>query len=186
MAEKVKICSHCKFVKPLSKFPKNRSQKDGLGGWCKACHNSKYKEYKRKYMSKYRAVPKNRKRYIKYSQDWRKEHRIYEWANATLSNHKRRGMVVDIARDVLIQLAKNSPCCKLCGIPLRWSVDSSKKNWATFDSPSLDRTENENSLNYNNIQIICHRCNTTKGSRTTKEFVAYCKMIAEKFGEKHG
>ena len=34
-----KKCTKCGEDKPYSAFPKNKTRKDGIGSWCKACHN---------------------------------------------------------------------------------------------------------------------------------------------------
>lgn len=36
--------------------------------------------------------------------------------------------------------------------------------------------------NNTNVEIICMRCNTTKGARTKTEFINYCKTVYNKFG----
>lgn len=35
-----KRCPHCKQIKSLSEFHKDRNRRDGLGVWCKICHNA--------------------------------------------------------------------------------------------------------------------------------------------------
>ena len=37
MEEQYKTCPRCYQCKPFSAYYKNRSQKDGLGGWCRDC-----------------------------------------------------------------------------------------------------------------------------------------------------
>lgn len=47
-----KRCSHCKEVKPLSEFTKDRRNKDGLNNYCRACkklYNDAQKEYRLAY-----------------------------------------------------------------------------------------------------------------------------------------
>jgi hypothetical protein len=47
-----KWCPTCAAFKPVEQFPKNRANADGLGGYCKPCHNAKGKEtYTRLYGS---------------------------------------------------------------------------------------------------------------------------------------
>lgn len=42
---KTKCCTKCKIEKSLSEFNKNRSAKDGLDYWCRACKNARRKTY---------------------------------------------------------------------------------------------------------------------------------------------
>jgi hypothetical protein len=46
-AVKEKVCSRCKEAKEATtdNFPANKTSKDGLSHWCKACH-SKYRKNK--------------------------------------------------------------------------------------------------------------------------------------------
>ena len=53
-----------------------------------------------------------------------------------------------------------------------------------LSTPTLDRINNNGVLTLKNTQIICMQCNTTKGSRTMKEFISYCAMVANKLGVK--
>jgi hypothetical protein len=39
-----KVCPQCKTEKPVSEFHKNKSNSDGLNGWCKKCTLAKQKE----------------------------------------------------------------------------------------------------------------------------------------------
>jgi hypothetical protein len=36
-----KRCHDCRELKPLDKFPRNRSRSDGRGEYCKPCHNAR-------------------------------------------------------------------------------------------------------------------------------------------------
>jgi len=40
-----KTCCHCKEIKPLSEFYKNRSTEDGYSGYCKVCHRKSVAKY---------------------------------------------------------------------------------------------------------------------------------------------
>ena len=47
-----KCCNHCKEIKPVSEFGKDRRNKDGLNGYCKACkklYNDAQKGYRAAY-----------------------------------------------------------------------------------------------------------------------------------------
>ena len=62
MAEQsiTKRCSHCKEIKPLSEFYKNRNGKDGLHLQCKTC--------KKQYMQQYRKTDKGKSAQRRYKQ----------------------------------------------------------------------------------------------------------------------
>lgn len=46
--KKTKVCSHCKKEKSLSKFSKNKSNKDGIAYWCKKCMNVAMHEWQKR------------------------------------------------------------------------------------------------------------------------------------------
>jgi len=147
----MKRCSCCKELKFETEFYKNKGKKDGLANDCKKCH----KQYKQ-------------------------GTNIFRvWAQQTLNNHKRRGYIINVNINDIQLLAFNTKICKYCGIELNYNVGSKGKT--QFNSPSLDRINNENELNKNNVQIICYNCNATKRSRTHNDFVKYCNMISDKF-----
>ena len=50
VAEGFRYCPDCQTIKPLEDFPRNRSGREGRGGYCKPCHNAKGKAtYQRLY-----------------------------------------------------------------------------------------------------------------------------------------
>lgn len=78
----------------------------------------------------------------------------------------------------LIKIAYNNENCAICGKLLRWERGYGK---CAHDSPTLDRIDNENFIDVNNTQILCHRCNTAKGDLDMSSFVSYCEMVVKKF-----
>lgn len=57
-----KRCYHCKQIKPLSDFTKDKRNKDGLSGICRACkklYNQAQKEYQAEYRKEHRHKYKN-------------------------------------------------------------------------------------------------------------------------------
>jgi hypothetical protein len=48
IAEGCKWCPECDPVKPVNEFPRNRSRSDGIGTYCKLCHNRITRENKEK------------------------------------------------------------------------------------------------------------------------------------------
>jgi len=113
--------------------------------------------------------------------DGRSSDSYYLWVNSTISKHKRKYQV-NISRNELIILAKNIKYCTYCNVKMNYNRGKGIQD----NSPALDRIDNEKILNMNNVQIICHKCNTTKSNRTHKEFINYCKMIVNKFELKEG
>lgn len=90
IGDKMKTCPRCKETKPLSEFYKNRSEKDGHGGWCKSCALKQTKIYqktekgkatvKRRHQSeKGKTVQKcyrQTKKYKTYQKHYQKRYRI--------------------------------------------------------------------------------------------------------------
>jgi len=97
------------------------------------------------------------------------------WASKTLGRHKQRGNEINITVEELETIANNTLTCKYCGCNLVF--DSRVKGVSRPYSPTLDRIDNENELNVNNVQIICRECNTAKGTKTHVEFINYCSSV---------
>lgn len=91
------------------------------------------------------------------------------WATATLSNHRKAGYIVKISHRELVELANSTKLCRYCRRLLLWKVS---QDYARSSTRSLDRINNSRILTKSNVQIICHRCNRTKGERTHKQFMA--------------
>ena len=77
-----KICSKCKEIKLISKFPADRRSLDGLSGICKNCQNKysqgRYVRNKEKILAlnkKYRE--EHKEAYQKYIRKYREDHREY-------------------------------------------------------------------------------------------------------------
>jgi len=144
----------------------------------------RHRQYQLKYSQKYQEKIKEKD--LKYYQenkekikerDRKNRHRI--WTRSTIQSHKRKGYILNVSLDKLNEIAKNTIYCPICERKLNWYNSKLRSN-----SPTLDRINNEKINNIDSIWIICNQCNTTKGSRTLKEFIEYCKMITNrKLGE---
>jgi hypothetical protein len=144
--------------------------------------NLRYEKYK-DYYKEYRANHKDaQKEYVKNNKtriqlkncEWRKKNPQRSWVLKTKSGHKVAGYQFLFSDDELINLAKNTKHCFICGIPLDWTGAKGKLNKS---SPSLDRKDGKIILSLNDIQIICFECNRTKGNRTMEEFISYCENV---------
>lgn len=138
---------------PIGEFSINMRNKSGLNAQCKACDNIRRQKHTEKFPRR-------------------------GWAINTIQNHRTLGYEVEVGFEFLESLANESNNCYICGQELNWD----KKGKVVPDSPTLDRMFNGKFIRSDNICIICHKCNRTKGERTMKEFINYCKKVAEKFG----
>ena len=168
-----KCCYRCKQTKPIELFSKNHCRKDGHDSLCKSCKSETESTRRQEHKTEY----KNRDR------TWRINHPLDSWADVSLRSHRKKGSIIDITVKELVGLARDTPNCSICGCGLNWSYGT-KNGKLQSNSPTLDRTKNENTINRNNIMIICHSCNATKRNRTMDEFVEYCEMISKKFAKR--
>jgi len=162
----LKICSKCKKKKDISKFCKNKNEKDGLNCHCKKC-TAKYYQ-------------KNKKQIEKKHKEWIAERPHRYWAMNSLTRHRQKGYIVKITIDELEKLAKQTQRCSICGFLLKWGYGS-KQGKPASSSPTLDRMNNDKILTIKNIQILCYHCNAAKRTKTMEEFIEYCKMVANKY-----
>jgi len=164
---KTKFCKKCKKEKDISEFSKYKRAKDGLYYQCKECNKEYSKEYYEK--NKERIKKRELKRINKNPKKL--------WCQQTINGHKYRGYEVLFNWQELYLIVEKSEYCLFCNNLLDWSFG----NRHSDNSPTLDRTNNDNVLTLRNIQILCRKCNTTKYNRTMKQFIEYCKMITNKF-----
>lgn len=108
--------------------------------------------------------------------DWAKRKPFRYWAIGVLKSHARVGYKVKISISDLESIAKKHKKCSFCGCKLKYGRGRHLPN-----SASIDRLNNEKTLAFANVSIICVRCNTSKGSRTFKQFLSYCKSISKRF-----
>ena len=74
-----KLCKKCKIEKPLAKFNKNKTNKDGFQVYCKECqyiYNKEYKKKNKEKIKKYNKI-KDKERYLKNKDKILKQHKIY-------------------------------------------------------------------------------------------------------------
>jgi hypothetical protein len=160
-----KICSKCFILKPVTEFIQNKECTDGHTNVCHKCNNKYWKEQRKLKPKEY--AERAQKSINKHS------HRI--WARNTLFDHNKKGYKINIKLNDLEKLAKETIHCLFCKTPLDWS--RGKKGGPKYNSPSLDRMNNEKNLTLNNVMIICKQCNASKQNRNLEEFVSYCKNI---------
>lgn len=77
-----KKCPHCNEIKSISEFGINRSRKDGLSGYCKACSREMYKNYRRTYFERHPDAHKTA--YYKHRDDALKNSKTYRQSRLDL------------------------------------------------------------------------------------------------------
>jgi len=150
----------------------HKENKEKIKKWRDANPDKMKATYKRSYK-------KHREKKLAYSKKWQAKNPHRFWAINTISRHKKGGYDVDATIDEIMNMAKNANACPYCGVTLEFANGKGMKR----GSPSLDRINNGKVINKNNVQIICHSCNTTKLNRTHVEFIEYCKKIIHRFEE---
>src|SRR3972149_10470373 len=165
IAIQTKKCSICEIEKELNEFYKHKNGKFGVISQCIECMKKIQKVYQqskngKETRKKYRQSQKS----IVYIKNWNKENSYRIWAVKTLLQHKKRKFNIIISYNELELLAKNTKNCTYCNIQLDWSIGNKGK--AKFNSPSLDRINNEKEIRLDNVQILCWQCNFTKRIRT--------------------
>lgn len=72
----------------------------------------------------------------------------------------------------------------------QWKIDNKLDYTGTdnFQSmPTLDIIDPSNiDITLDKIQIVCHRCNMSKGTMSEHDFVLYCSKIVKLHGDKYG
>lgn len=164
------VCNKCGEIKEDEEFyltSGKKAQKGVRRQQCKLC------------MSKYQKININEHMSASHKYQLLKPHRV--WATSVISGHKRNGYKIEITLNQLERLALKTQYCPICGVELDYSrLTKDGKN--LYNSPSLDRKSNGNILTQSSVWIICKECNTTKGRRSMKNFIIYCKMVGEKYG----
>ena len=116
-----------------------------------------------------------------WAKKYRTERRRYAWSRDTLCDHRRHGFQTEIKPLELEAYALTVDHCEICGEPLDWTPSSAIG--PRTRSPTLDRVDNSDFLTFDNVMIVCHQCNRSKGDRSLVDFIDYCTLVAEKFKE---
>jgi hypothetical protein len=161
-------CSKCGQLKSINDFVKRTDTKDGHARICKQCKNSN-ERLRRK------LDPTKSRRYNKKSRD---KYTSKVRASSSLSSHRKRGFIVEITTEELTEMLETTTHCPICGCKFEMRYG----NGFLKTSQTVDRINNEQTLTKDNVWILCHACNSMKGSLTMKEYVEYSRMIVEKFG----
>lgn len=156
----MKRCTRCRTDKPLSEFGKDKSRRDGLYPYCRACM--------RAYMALLKAQPKHRDRARAYDRKrnaerrkdpaYRAYKRAYERLRKLRMQTNGKCELVTVAQ----LLARDGDNCSLCGQPLGSDVT------LEHNTP-LSRGGTHTAAN---LSLAHLRCNCQKGRLTLAEWRA--------------
>ena len=162
-----KVCSKCNKNQPTTNFYADVRNKDGYNGVCKSCIrdrvNSRYKTNSKNVCARQKIL--------------RNKHPCRSRSDKSLYDHRRKGYKINISNEEMCKIYETTDVCPICGHYMEKLISNGHNDLAQ----TLDRINNEQEINKNNVWVICHRCNTVKGERPMKEFVEFSKMVYEKF-----
>jgi len=171
MPQPTKKCPECGLEKPTSGpdcgFHKRAKSVDGLQIRCKPCQIARVARNKKLAREQAPAevlVP-------------RAPHR--RWAISTRKAHRKNGFDVQMTVEELEALAEAGTHCSICGRELIWDDVGGREAFR----PTMDRIHNERVIRADNVWMTCRGCNTVKGHLPMLNFVRFCEMVAERFGE---
>ena len=195
---KIKTCTKCKINKNTSEFYKNKSAKDGLASWCKACSYECVRKWKKANSGKvseqckvYRE--KNRDKLAKYRERNRDnlaaKHREY-YRNNKEKCAKRMREYQKKHPEVFRAAVRMYNARKLELQEVYTSNDESNTkelfNHKCYNCTATDKLEIDHhlalskghALSRTNAVLLCRSCNASKGNKTPLEF--YGREMLEK------
>lgn len=158
----MKKCSHCKQLKALSEFNKDRRGKSGVRPECKLCHRTASNLYREGHLEQAAVRWKL----------WRKENpKKYILWRAKQSAKKRNLPFSLVADDIELR-----ETCPVLGVKLKYA-DAVKNDPA---AASLDRIDSTKGYVKGNVTIMSFRANTMKSDITPTELEALYKYLNNK------
>ncbi len=198
----MKHCKKCETDKQVSEFHTNRNAKDGLQAYCKSCMNASTKDYYQTEQGKLK---------IKNGVKKKAESGYYRYGKGAITileqGAKKRNLPFRLTEDELTNWWKKTPDkCYYCSIDLNdyiklrdaiinyYDNDFDIVKYKTFFKSSkhkaikcmtIDRLQNENGYELNNIVKSCWICNKLKGDFFTAQQIKqmtpeFIKKLIEK------
>lgn len=87
---------------------------------------------------------------------------------------KRRGLDFDLKPEDIIKLVYETKVCPVFGFELNHGSDR-------WDSPSIDRIDNNRGYTLDNVMVMSQKANTAKGSMSREELVMFARWVNENF-----
>ena len=185
----MKICTRCQESKPTSEFAKRSRSRDGLSASCKLCNAA----YQKKYRESSPDLKSKKKSYTENNKDKITERdRLYREKNREAINAKRRAYRQTERAKALKRTASSRRRARLAGLPdlmpdnfmdvligmygdqcmnPECQYELSKDNPLTHDHV-IPVTLPGSSHSIENSQLLCGRCNSSKGNRVIIDYRA--------------
>lgn len=158
---KTKICTKCKIEKPLSDFHKRSKSKDGHAYRCKTCRNPGKKKYA---MTDEKKKEKHKLRERELRKKYPERYMLY----AAKRNSKNKNIEFTLKlHDINIP-----DYCPVLGIEINKNM-----TYTNYNSPSIDRIDNDKGYTPDNIVIVCDRVNRLKKDAKIEELKQILKYM---------
>lgn len=99
--------------------------------------------------------------------------------NASNKNRRNtaiaRGLEYEISDEIETQLQEENSHCQKCGVRLRrvWEEYPRKEKNVAPHSFTIDRVDSNRGYTLDNIQVLCHTCNSNRGEMTNEQEIAW-------------
>ena len=176
-------CYICKQKKLLEEFFKDKSHKGGYGFRCKQCNKKYKKNYHETYSKRDDVKERRRKKYQEnveaerlknrnrrnnnpehYKELSRKSYRK-NIRSVLLTQSRQRAKRYGYEHNITVEDIIIPEYCPILGIPI--FISEKQCSW---NSPSLDRIDNNKGYIKNNVMVMSFRANTLKSNGTAEEF----------------
>lgn len=155
----MKECGHCKQIKVLSSFAKNKSTGDGLTSYCKECriiYNKQHSKYIRK---RYNSDPKFAEKQRMATKKWKEGNPDRSKESGYFSDIKRKYNLERKEYEEMLALQKG--LCKICG-----KTECRRRNG------KISRLHVDHDHETGKIRgLLCAKCNTSIGKLNSVELL---------------
>ena len=151
-----KTCVTCGSTKPEERFELTHSKKRRRINICRRCRSA----------GKRKSISSSPYSYLSH---------LYSHIS-----HKRRdthGFTIE-REDLYAIYERQDGLCAITGIAMTHIKDGKGKRKGTMANISIDRIDNDQEYDAENIQLVCFAVNIMKHTHSMKEFLRWCKLIA--------
>jgi hypothetical protein len=174
--EETKICRHCKDVKPISEFHKDKAKKYGVKSLCRICSVVKKREY---YLANTEHILDYQRRYSKAYVPKNTREIDSRLKNLCTKAKGRIDKEFVLVPDNLLELwKKQEGLCAYTGLPMTASSNQ-------FNTVSLDRIDSSKGYVVSNIQLICAVVNKMKMDLKEETFIHFCHKVSQHNKDKY-